>query len=148
MGIPILVRRFLYIETAPWSFLHLVLKGICRLTLEWRHNGRDGVSNHQPAIVYSTVYSSVNQRKKTSKLPVTGLCVGNSPVTGEFPAQMASNAEKVSIGWRHLAVCNKHWSVNSTEQISHWGSEKNGHFADDIFKCISWMNHYLNSIFI
>ena len=31
--------------------------------------------------------------KKTSKLRVTGLCAGNSPVTGEFPAQMVSNAE-------------------------------------------------------
>ena len=30
---------------------------------------------------------------ETSKLRVTGLCEGNSPVTGEFPAQMASNAE-------------------------------------------------------
>ena len=30
---------------------------------------------------------------KTSKLRVTGLCVGNSPGTDEFPAQMASNAE-------------------------------------------------------
>ena len=39
--------------------------------------------------------------KKTSKLRVTGLCAGNSPVTGEFPAQMASNAENVSIWWRH-----------------------------------------------
>ena len=39
--------------------------------------------------------------KKTSKLRVTGLCTGNSPVTGEFPAQSASNAENVSIWWRH-----------------------------------------------
>ena len=29
--------------------------------------------------------------KKTSKLRVTGLGEGNSPVTGEFPAQKASN---------------------------------------------------------
>ena len=36
-----------------------------------------------------------------SKLRVTGLCVGNSPGTGEFPAQMASYAENVSIWWRH-----------------------------------------------
>ena len=36
-----------------------------------------------------------------SKLRVTGLCVGNSPVTGEFPAQMASNAENNSIWLRH-----------------------------------------------
>ena len=39
--------------------------------------------------------------KKTSKLRVTGLCAGNSPVTGEFPTQRASNAENVSFWWRH-----------------------------------------------
>ena len=51
-------------------------------------------------IVYSGVYSAAD-KKKTLKLRVTGLCAGNSPVTGEFPAQRASNAENVSIGWRH-----------------------------------------------
>ena len=54
-------------------------------------------------IVYSTVYSDADQ-KKTSKLRVTGLCAGNSPGTGEFPAQMASNAENVSIWWRHHGI--------------------------------------------
>ena len=38
---------------------------------------------------------------KTSKLRAAGLCAGNSPGTGEFPAQMASYAENVSIWWRH-----------------------------------------------
>ena len=47
-------------------------------------------------IVYSTIYSR-RKSKETSKLHVTGLCEGNSPVTGEFPAQRASNAEIVSI---------------------------------------------------
>ena len=51
-------------------------------------------------IVYSTVYFG-HRSKKTSKLRVTGLWVGNSPWTGEFPAQMARNAEDVSIWWRH-----------------------------------------------
>ena len=51
-------------------------------------------------IVSAAVYLR-RRSKKTSKLIVTGLCVGNSPVTGEFPAQRASNAEKVSIWWRH-----------------------------------------------
>ena len=46
-------------------------------------------------IVYSTVYSGANQR--TSKLRVTGFCVVNSPVTGEFPTQIASNAEYISV---------------------------------------------------
>ena len=51
-------------------------------------------------IVYSTVYSR-RRSKKSLKLSVTGLCVGNSLVIGEFPSQMASNAENVSIWWRH-----------------------------------------------
>ena len=34
-------------------------------------------------------------------LHVTGFCAGNSPVTSEFAVQMASNAENVSIWWRH-----------------------------------------------
>ena len=53
-------------------------------------------------IVYSTVYSGADQRKQQSST-VTGLCEGNSPVAGEFLTQMASNAENVSIWWRHHA---------------------------------------------
>ena len=69
-------------------------------TLQWRHNGRDSVSNHQP---HDCFLNRLFRRssKKTSKLRVSGLCAGNSPGTGEFPAQMASNAENVSIWWRH-----------------------------------------------
>ena len=70
------------------------------LTLRWRNYGRDGVSNHQS---HDCLLNSLFRRrsKKTSKLRVTGLCAGNSPGTGEFPAQMTSNAEIVSIWWRH-----------------------------------------------
>ena len=39
--------------------------------------------------------------KKTTKPRITGLCAGNSPVTGEFPALRANNAENVAIWWRH-----------------------------------------------
>ena len=58
------------------------------------------VSNHQP---HSCLLNCSFRRKskKTSKLRVTGLCAGNSPGTGEFPTQMARNAENVSIWWRH-----------------------------------------------
>ena len=68
--------------------------------LRWRHNGRDSVSNHQP---HHCLLNRLFRRrsKKTSKLRATGLCVGNSPGTGEFPAQMASNAENVPIWWHH-----------------------------------------------
>ena len=68
--------------------------------LQWCHNGRDSVSNHQP---HDCLLSGLFRRrsKKTWKLRVTGLCVGNSPGTGEFPAQISSDAENVSIWWRH-----------------------------------------------
>ena len=69
-------------------------------TLRWRHNDRDGISNHQPHdCLLNRLFRRIS--KKTSKLCVTGLCAGNSPCTGEFPAQMASNVENVSIWWRH-----------------------------------------------
>ena len=54
-------------------------------------------------IVYSILYSDTDQRKHQSRLRVTGHCAGNSPGTGEFLEQMTSNAENVSIWWRHHA---------------------------------------------
>ena len=45
-------------------------------------------------------------------LRVTDLCEGNSPITGEFPAQGASNAENVSIWWRHYEL-NEHCRTTS-----------------------------------
>ena len=64
--------------------------------LLWRHNVYGSVSNYQPR---DCLLKHLFRRrlKKTSKLRDTGLCAGNSPETGEFPAQMASNAENVSI---------------------------------------------------
>ena len=60
----------------------------------WRHNGRDGVSNHQ---LHDCLLNGLfrHRSKETSKLRVIGLCEGDSPVAGEFPAQRAS------IWWRH-----------------------------------------------
>ena len=51
---------------------------IRRNPLHWRHNGHDGVSNHQPhGCLLNRLFR--HRSKKTSKLHVTGLCVGNSP---------------------------------------------------------------------
>ena len=58
------------------------------LTLQWRHNERDGVSNHQPHdFLLNHLFR--HRWKNTWKLRVTGLCAGNSPGTDEFPAQRA-----------------------------------------------------------
>ena len=84
-------------------------------TLRWRHNECNGVSNHQPRdCLFSRLFR--RRSKKTSKLRVTGLCEGNSPVTGEFPAQRTSNAENVSIWWRHHQ--NSHSAVISKQSDS------------------------------
>ena len=66
----------------------------------WCHNERDGISNHQP---HDCLLKRLCRRKwkKTLKLRITGLCVGNSPVSGEFPTQRVSNAEYVSNCWCH-----------------------------------------------
>ena len=72
--------------------------------LQWRHNVRDSVSNHQPH----------DCLLKTSKLRVTGLCAGNSPGAGEFPAQMASNVENASIWWRHHGKMHFHSGASLT----------------------------------
>ena len=58
----------------------------CIISLQWRHNSCDGVLNHHP---YDCLLNRLFRRisKKTSKLRVTGLCEGNSPAPGEFPAK-------------------------------------------------------------
>ena len=66
-------------------------------------------------IVYSAVFR--RRSKKTSKLCVTGLCEGNSTATGEFPAQMASNAENVSIWWRHHVPQVSSTAVQSSNEL-------------------------------
>ena len=54
-------------------------------------------------IVYSTFYSDAD-KKKNIKAPRHLLLCGEFTGTGQFPAQMASNAENVSIWWRHHAM--------------------------------------------
>ena len=82
--------------------------------------------------------------KKTSKLRVTGFCAGNSPGAGEFPAQMTSNAENVSISWRHHAsgalVCNHTPSKVCEKLLTHpWISNFIPHFIIGVITYPCWM---------
>ena len=93
-------------HTTPDNFgpcLFRELDSICKskppTTLLWRHIGHDYVSNQPHDCSLNRLFW--RRSRKTSKLRVTGLCAGNSPWTGEFPAHRASNAENVSIWWRH-----------------------------------------------
>ena len=78
-----------------------------KISLQWHHNGLDGVSNHQPRhCLLSRLFG--RRSKKT-------------PGTGEFPAQMASSAENISIWWRHHAVCSNGchfvWSLYAERNV-------------------------------
>ena len=77
-----------------------IKKSQSMIALQWRHNGPDGVSNHQPHDCLLNRFFS-RTSKKISKLRVTGFCEGNSPVAG--------NVENVSIWWRHHE--NRDWAA-------------------------------------
>ena len=91
-----------YLHSHPTQYAQglQLMAARCGYTLKWRHNGCDGVSNHQPHHCLLNRLFGLRSTK-TSKLRLTGFCARNSPVIGEFPAQMASNAENISIWWRH-----------------------------------------------
>ena len=96
------------------------------ISLQWRHNEGDGVSNHQRVVCLLKRLFRLRS-KKTSKLCVTGLCGGNSPVTDEFPAQRASNTESLSIWWRHHVILIAQPKPNSLLLNTY-----NGHYFTDI----------------
>ena len=106
-------------------------------TLQWCHNGRDGVWNNQP---HDCLLNRLFWRrsKKTSKLRVTGLCAGNSPVTGEFPVQRASNVNNVSIQWYHHdwafksrpRLCARSWHDFCRHCTRRWPSTISKHIED------------------
>ena len=94
------------------------------LSLHWRHNKRNGASNHRCLDnLLNRLFTRIS--KKTSKLCTIGLCEGTPPVTGGFPSQRASNSENVSIWWRHHDSSPTCWSIlyhlngacNCTQQI-------------------------------
>ena len=92
-------------------------------SLQWRHNQRDRVSNHQPNYcLLKRLFRHIS--KKTSKLCATGLWVGNSPVTGEFPTQRPVARKMFPFDdvimllcfawlWWHFKFCGLIWSYNT-----------------------------------
>ena len=72
------------------------------IPLQWCHNERNGVPNHRRlACLINSFFR--HRSAKASNLRVTGLYEGNSPVTGKFRVQRASNTENVFIWCRHHA---------------------------------------------
>ena len=107
-------------------------------SLRWSHNERDGISNHQPDHCLLKRLFRLRS-KKISKLRVTGLYVGNSPVIGEFPTQMASNAENVSIWWCHHVSTPY---LTMTDEVWEWIINFIPHFTGHVisYPCWDWRN--------
>ena len=102
-------RGVAYYQNTTVSQKLILVHNTRNIPLQWPHNGRDGLSKHQ---LHDCLLSRLFRRrsKKISKLRVTGLCAGNSPMTDEFPAQRASNAEYIFHRWRHHAKTKHYWS--------------------------------------
>ena len=98
-----------------------------RITLRWRHNGHDGISNHQSH--HCLLIRLFRRRsKKTSKPRVTGLCAGKSSVTREFSAQKASSAKNVSIWLRHHKLAHLMSSLNDFPvSAQNWNYKTHSH---------------------
>ena len=100
---------------------------ICAWIHGWENNGKAGDFRRHRALYDFTVMKCLFRRtsKIISKLRVTGLCAGNSPETGEFLAQMASNAEIVSIWWRNRGTTFCHSQLLSHVLFVDFGRKKN-----------------------
>ena len=86
MGLLLLPTRLVWdnesisIKTYKLEMLYL-LGSSWPHTLQWRHNGRDNVSNHQP---HDCLLNRLfRRRSKNTSKRVTGLCAGNSPEFNE-----------------------------------------------------------------
>ena len=71
-------------------------RNIIRMTSQWTH----WCLNSPASRLFTHPFVEAHI-KENIKAPRHWLCEGNSPVTGEFPSQKVSNAEIVSIWWRH-----------------------------------------------
>ena len=100
----------------------VIPKEFAWLSITVTSSWRDSVSNHQP---HDCLLNLLFRRrsKKTSKPRVTGHLAGKSPRTGDFPAQMASNTENVSIWWRYHVNLNEvapNTMGNTSRRIRRW----------------------------
>ena len=75
-------------------------------SLQWRHNGRDGVSNHQPDD-YSLKRLFRCRSKKTSKLRVTGLWAENFPHKRPIKRKMLPFDDVIMLPESKLTQLNK-----------------------------------------
>ena len=103
------------------------------ISLHWRHNGPDGVSNHQPRHCFLN-WLVIHRWKKTSKLRVTGLCAGihrstvNSPHKWPVTRKMFPFDDVIMSQWMCTPEINKCYPIEGTRAgkyrqmwVAFWG---------------------------
>ena len=129
------IRLHIYTETEMLSFWRNFRHWIHQKLSFWplftvTSHGHHGVSNYQELhCLFYRLFRCTS--KKTSKLRLTGFCEGNPPATGGFPSQRASNAENVSISWRHHVLVQPVTKISSIYRIS----SRNMHRVSLCFVC-------------
>ena len=120
-----------------------VIVEICKLAFswQWRHNGRSGLPNRQPHdCLLNRLFRHRSQ--KTSKLRVTGLCEGNSPVTVNSPYK--GRVTRKMFPFDDVIIFGRFTSAITFNTLR---PRQNGrHFPDNIFKYIFVNENVLNAI--
>ena len=100
--------------------------------LRWRHNDHDGGSNHQP---HGCLLNRLFRRKskKTSKLRVTGLCVGNSPGPVNSPHKGPVTRKMFPFDDVIMEI---------TVEVWEWISNFTPHLNGDVIKCPCWYSSW------
>ena len=84
------------------------------MVLQWRHKGRDGVSNQQPHDCYPTAYSGAGQRKHQSSASLAFVWgihqwLANFPLKWPVTLKMFPFDDEI-IGWRNLVMQHESFS--------------------------------------
>ena len=100
-----LLKKDIVLRSYRWDWKQMLR------ALQWRHNGSDGVPNHQSL---DSLLSCLFRRrsKKTSKIRLNGLCEGNSPMTGEIPHKGPVTRKMFPFGVVYMAK--GHFSYTAT----------------------------------
>ena len=102
MGFSILIRWHLYIESRPRSFSPC--HSICLfrlLTFQLRLTSVGATRMTSNSTIEQVIQANINEITYSSAL--LACCWAISPNTSGFPSQMATNAEFISMIWRHHA---------------------------------------------
>ena len=97
------------IYSVPLEYFDLSTRKVVKEinTLQWRHNERHDVSNHRRLDCLLNLRFR-RSSKKTSKLRVTDLFEGISPVTGRFPSQRPVTRRMFPFGDAIMTISGRH----------------------------------------